>query len=560
MLPTHVLIIDDSKLITKLISKALLTNKIPNHHFEEKHIHVAHDGMQAFEMLGKNPDISLVISDVNMPILNGEELIEILIDVDKITKLDLFFVTTQNIASSMTHTSLEYSVGVITKPFNETTFSEQFNSLQLSYQNKVEEQRKIKAIHERQKRHLSIWLHDYIKQKELPLSEKVLDHLIEVEFKHYNKIEDSELFMMFSYILEYYFSELKIDATVDLTLIEDIKDTWFHPDEYAELGLEENYKNILSNAKEMLQESSTGEDFSHIFLQPITTMLKKIKQNKSSTAKLSYNDFYPYFQDLVNIFATIDPMCQVKKINTRIKHIQEMKKLYEEMRAFLNNSQVTSLFPFLEKDGELAQMIEEKFKLFSKHIEREIIPSYVYDINNSLWHQAKRSPKIANFLQSNIKNKMPNTHNLLYHFKKISKEDMKQYLKYEKIKTSVISNDRETLLLFKENLIQHLPHWEVSVYTNGNILHNNIEKHKYEKLIVDLNFKDAVFNNGLQFIKHLQKNAPHVKEILNNNNLYFLASSQQVEILHNKHGGLNYNIILKPLTKTNIYQKVFWES
>lgn len=560
MLPTNVLIIDDSKLITKLVTKALLTNKIDNHHFKQENIHVAHDGMQAFEILGKNSDITLVISDVMMPVLNGEELIEILIDIDKMDSLELFFITTPNVANNMNKSSKEYSAGVITKPFNDLTFCTQINKLQVEHKKKLDKRKRIKTVHDRQKRHITLWIHEYLKKKNLKLSHNVLNSLIKSEFKHFNTIDDSELFMISSLTIENYLSDTKQEGGVDIIFLEEIYNSWSKPEEHGELGLIHEFSNIIKNAQKVLNDKSSKDDIIFAIVQPINASVLQLKNKVKSTKGLNYNDFYEYFPTVVEIFYTIDNKFQKKDINTLISRVSEILKAYETIRVPISEEKLTSTFPFLAENKEVTAVLNDDIKRVMKNLKQGIVPLYINEIETLIWKRAKKSPKIVSYLKQNLKKKMPNTHNLLYHCKKISKDELKRFDKYEKVKMSVISSDMPLLNLFKNSLNEHLPLWEVSVYTNISIFQHNIEKTRYKKLIIDLNFKDAVFNNGLQLLKQLQKKYPYIQELVKTNEVYLLASTKQVELLHDRKDRDDYTLVVKPINEKNIYEKVFWES
>lgn len=62
----HVLIVDDSA-----TARALLTSRLKRYNFR---VSSAENGVAAIELLKKNPDISLVITDYNMPDIDGFEL------------------------------------------------------------------------------------------------------------------------------------------------------------------------------------------------------------------------------------------------------------------------------------------------------------------------------------------------------------------------------------------------------------------------------------------------------------------------------------------------------
>ncbi|WP_430243598.1 response regulator [Neorhizobium sp. DAR64861/K0K2] len=62
----HVLIVDDS-----MTARALLSSRLKRYNFR---VSVAENGAKALEILKKNPDIGLVVTDYNMPDIDGFEL------------------------------------------------------------------------------------------------------------------------------------------------------------------------------------------------------------------------------------------------------------------------------------------------------------------------------------------------------------------------------------------------------------------------------------------------------------------------------------------------------
>jgi CheY-like chemotaxis protein len=112
------LVIDDSKTIRKVLRQSLLNIKFDHVTFDEKILYEAEDGLIAFSMLGKEPDIELLISDVNMPHLSGVDLMELLADTDKLGQIKVIFVTTEDLPQSMMNQYKGNILGLIKKPIN----------------------------------------------------------------------------------------------------------------------------------------------------------------------------------------------------------------------------------------------------------------------------------------------------------------------------------------------------------------------------------------------------------------------------------------------------------
>jgi CheY-like chemotaxis protein/protein subunit release factor A len=113
------LVIDDSKTIRKVLRQSLLNIDFDHVDFVEDRLFEAEDGLLAFSMLGKEPDIELLISDVNMPHLSGVDLMELLDDTDKLGQIKVIFVTTEDLSPAMVNQYKDNILGLIKKPINQ---------------------------------------------------------------------------------------------------------------------------------------------------------------------------------------------------------------------------------------------------------------------------------------------------------------------------------------------------------------------------------------------------------------------------------------------------------
>ncbi len=85
MHPSKVLIVDDSMLMHKLFRALLPKVELVS----------AHDGVEALQRLAENPDVDLVFLDINMPRMNGLELLRQVKAEGSLAKIPVVIVTTE---------------------------------------------------------------------------------------------------------------------------------------------------------------------------------------------------------------------------------------------------------------------------------------------------------------------------------------------------------------------------------------------------------------------------------------------------------------------------------
>ncbi|HUR29582.1 MAG TPA: response regulator [Planctomycetota bacterium] len=116
MLLKKVLIVDDSTTMRKIIARVLRQADISIEHVIE-----ASNGVEGLERLASDPDIQLVLSDVNMPTMDGIAFVRAVRATHAKEALPLIMVTTEG-GERMVKAALDSGAnGYVTKPFNSDT-------------------------------------------------------------------------------------------------------------------------------------------------------------------------------------------------------------------------------------------------------------------------------------------------------------------------------------------------------------------------------------------------------------------------------------------------------
>jgi two-component system chemotaxis response regulator CheY len=104
------LVVDDSKAIIKIVRKYL----------EELGFEVleAENGKEALEVLKEHPDISLILLDWHMPIMNGYEFLKTLRANPQYQEIKVMMVTTENQQKSVIDAIMAGANEYLMKPFD----------------------------------------------------------------------------------------------------------------------------------------------------------------------------------------------------------------------------------------------------------------------------------------------------------------------------------------------------------------------------------------------------------------------------------------------------------
>jgi two-component system chemotaxis response regulator CheY len=104
-----VLIVDDSKTIRQQVSFTLSKGGFT--------VVEAEDGQDGIAKLGANGDVAMIISDVNMPNMNGIEMVEAIKATGKHTGVPIVMLTTEGSAELIERAKAAGAKGWLVKPF-----------------------------------------------------------------------------------------------------------------------------------------------------------------------------------------------------------------------------------------------------------------------------------------------------------------------------------------------------------------------------------------------------------------------------------------------------------
>lgn len=107
----NVLIVDDSAAIRKILVRVLAQTDLPI-----KQVHEANDGAEALKIVEGN-DVSLILSDINMPNVDGLELLTQLRASAKWKDLSVVMITTEGSQAKVMEAVQLGAKGYVRKPF-----------------------------------------------------------------------------------------------------------------------------------------------------------------------------------------------------------------------------------------------------------------------------------------------------------------------------------------------------------------------------------------------------------------------------------------------------------
>ncbi len=561
--PTKVLVVDDSKLIVKLIIKALLANEIEGYLFKEEHIYTAFDGLEAFELLGKVPDISLIISDVNMPMLNGDELLEILIDTGKKASIEVVMVTTQSTADTLQVQTKKNILGIIEKPFTTESFTQKFNALKKAQSIKESEQKLIHDEHKKQKLLLLDVALNYLKSESLLIEEALLQKELDELFDFDQSIIEEEMIAILLSLLSRYMelksitkaiNETQLKACYYKSIMPEKNEKVIHP-----LQLHEHFETALKETKAMLKqdpETDANEIFATLFSKlqkPIIDQYTDIKHIR----KKSFQLYGPYFVDMIEHFGAIDPRIDNNDMQHLLSVYEEIVEMHAWLKNFYQSAELYKRLPELKSDKRIFAQSNERLKKIFQYLSALIL-HYTGFIDDKIWELVKASPALIAHIKSIMPEHYPNTANYLLTIGKISNAQHKKYLQEEHENVIILSSFLKTVEMIKSRYEALVPSWSLFGFTQTDLLSAWLHSNKAHKMIIDYDFTTPKHKNGVEYLLALAKQEAAVKALLSAHALYILVPHAKVSELNGYKNMLDFSLITKPLNDKELHRSLFY--
>jgi two-component system chemotaxis response regulator CheY len=120
---SDILVVDDSAAIRKILQRVLRQTEMPI-----GAIHEAGDGMEALAVLSKHP-IDLILSDINMPKMDGLQLLAALKNSVSWRNIPVVMITTEGGEARVSEAVRLGAAGYVRKPFTADQIKEKLTGL-----------------------------------------------------------------------------------------------------------------------------------------------------------------------------------------------------------------------------------------------------------------------------------------------------------------------------------------------------------------------------------------------------------------------------------------------
>jgi len=551
---SKILIIDDSVIVTKLVKRALLCNNINGYKFSESSIIIVNNGFLAIEEFSKQNHIRFIITDVNMPDINGDELIDVLEDTKKLKDTQVIFITTKNIAKEIPSSILKKSMGIIYKPFNNITFSNQFNSL---LQKKRKHDALIKNILQKQVKQKKV-VFDILQMffnsaKDAVILNKYGSDILDEYIKVDEDVQDSELAFIAYHIATDLISRYGLELDLQFKSFECAFYRKLH--DFGDFEGKEfyNLQNNFIKSIELLKAKDNQLDIIKTLFYSSEVLLTKLAKKVAPFPVQNIDMFYPYFDDLIDEFSNYDCIYKDKNIVILLKNLED---LIEFKRYIAEYSSKKTLYKELPRATKNFMRCETSLSTIVFKIER-ILPHYIGWVNLYLWKRFFELKIFNNYLGTNLSNKSLNIQNLLLENKRIS---MSEYKKYKSEKIIVMSNNLELLTFFKKKLERKLTDYSFHIFPTLKHLDVWVKTNKIDRIIIDFDVKTDSFSDGLKALSYFKKidscfNAFFMQR------LYLIVEDSKINtILEDREKYSNVHIIKKSNVKEMFLTKKLFTS
>lgn len=553
---TPALIVDDSPMIIKIIKRSLLVNKIEGYNFTEDSIYSASDGMEAFEVMGRAYGIKLIITDINMPHLNGDEFIEILKDTGKLSDLEVVFVTSSSTQLMLKREIEDSILGIIYKPFRYESFAEGFKSLQKQKVLKNIELQKIKIEQVEKKEFIEKICFLYLEDIGIDSVCANLDMIIDESFSYAQITQDEYPELLYS-ILSIYLFEMLIDHKVSHKKIKCLlkhSESSSHIKK-SRLGLMDGFKRELDyvNSTDLRPSEIITALVSHTF-DTLSMATSHVKKFSAKDSKL----YAQHFEYIIKEFIKIDCEFEDEKLLKLMFEYKEIVEFSEFLYNYLKNREIFKSIKAVHSSKILGIELKNRLSKILK-ITYALRGCYCSNIEFYIFKRAKASSEIHRFFKKNMPKSIPSSSTFLHFKGKVTTKELRDYAPFEMQKLAVISGELKTLEFFKDTIGNTFKNWGVFCFAKSAIFEAWLCSNKPNKIVIDYDFKGSGFKNGVEFLNLLYKKYPLLKHEAVVNGIYFITKEQNQEEIKEYRDAYNFAKISYPIVYKDAFEVLIYD-
>lgn len=535
------LIVDDSKVILKLVSSILEGQTINGNTITASDIVTANDGLEAFGLLGKYKDIDYIITEIDTPGLGGDDLIELLHDTGKIKEMEVIFICEECNLSIVKKDYTKNILGSIKKPFNKESFFEQLAKLIAQKQHWKEHLEKLKPAWEKQKKFVTGILTEYVNKTEQGhrIDQKLLGCILE----NYIETEEITPYEELRYTIPIIAYEYAESAGVDFLFDTDVLSCIF--DKFLFFETVHDTSILLPGAQSVLKKMMEKQLESDISIEQLISLVfkdatAKLKEEIEAVkpfGQLDYKSFKPYVVKAMSFLERIDCKIHTPEImesEHKIKLALQEHESIDEALYFPGDA------PFLKQYSQKEALIKEfgnqrqkiKTALYS------LLGGHLSKVEKLLWQEAKRSKEIYEYFKKLPRYNTLSSYsmiNLMISKNLIAAGEVEHYRKLAKYFEK--SENKEILLFSKDyalsNTIETTNHttskkWKYQAFTSLDPMMKHLEKSLPDLLFFDYDMFKEIKKE--MFIKAASQ-SENFKKLIVKGGIILLASKESDNVV-----------------------------
>jgi len=501
---SKILIADDSKVMLKMIRNAILNDACTFKSFTQKDILFAEDGLKAFELLGSNSDIDYLISDINMPGLDGYELLEVLEDTGLIKTTKVIFCSGEELKFMKSRSV----IGFLKKPMKSEKMALYLNAIFEKEDKRAKhfdaKKKQVTEHNAKLSKHIIKLVKNYCDAEKISNScdEEKLNNIIGEYSDPLEEIIESELLDISTAVMTHIFEDLGVDVGINLEKLNFL------------------YKKIGEEKKTKVASKNSGELEVAFDLQQELIVIRSnfVKKKRTFNSRILGNSLFI----VENFLLKIDYSIESKKLNSLKERYENMKFLIENLHTIAPNAEnrdnklwEVMMEDFTQKYPEKPYEELEKFIEIAMRYFQDALNRLLYLFEAELWRSAKASKEVQNFFKTQRLSAPFYSKTILnYLIKSTEKggEELSHALSYmqkeQKRSVTILTRNELEVVTLQEIIKGVDSYWNIRVLVRPDSALKWLKKHRSDIVIFDTFFDDA---SEYDFLRTLLREARHLK-------------------------------------------------